>query len=228
MMRMASNCYKCGIELTDDNRSSSSRNKCKSCQSEYMKNYHIANADSLREKNHIRYMNNPEPTRKRSRDRHKVHREELNQKNRERQYAKGSRPMSENRDCPGFLGIHVAEQVLAKVFKNVERMPNGNPGYDFICGSGYMVDSKAVCILKNKPAWAFNIRKNKIAEYFILLAFDNRQDLNPQHIWLVPGDVINHKNAVYIGIAGVDKWKQYEIPIDKTIACCNAMKEAST
>lgn len=49
--------------------------------------------------------------------------------------------------------------------------------------------------------------------------------MKSQHIWLVHGNVVNHGNAVYIGINGIDKWKPYEIKIDKTIACCNTMKE---
>ena len=220
-------CYKCGVELTDENRSSSGGNKCKSCQSKYQKEYRAANIDTLRAKHRQWYIDNKEIIKKRSNDRHKAHRDEDNLRKREHNYSMGAKPMSENKDCPVFLGVWIAEQVLAKVFKNVERMPYGNPGFDFICGNGYRVDSKAVCVNKNKPAWTFNIRKNKIADFFALLAFDNRQDLNPQHIWLVPGDVVNHGNGVYIGIAGVDKWKQYELPIGKVISCCNVMK-AST
>ena len=36
-----------------------------------------------------------------------------------------------NKSSSHYLGTHIAEQVLSKVFKDVVRMPPNNPGYDF-------------------------------------------------------------------------------------------------
>lgn len=139
-------------------------------------------------------------------------------------------PMNKNRECTHFLGIHVAEEMLSYVFKKVYRMPFGNPGYDFICGRAYRIDVKSSCRGHDSPhsdRWKFAINKNLIAEYFLCLAFDNRHDLNPEHIWLIPSETINDKIGVGISESRLEKWKEYELPIDKVISCCDSMKEAS-
>jgi len=142
-----------------------------------------------------------------------------------------SRPLSEATDCSGFLGVHIAERVLSHYFEDITRMPYGNVGYDFICKKGYKIDAKSSCLGETKdkvrsPRWTFAINKNTIADYFILLAFDNRDNLEPQHVWLVPGEKIN--NRVLIGIANtpkvIEKWKIYEKPLDKVVECCNVLK----
>ena len=77
-------------------------------------------------------------------------------------YAHGCKPASENRQCPAFLGVHVAEQVLSKVFKDVKKMPYGHKGFDFICNKGKKIDVKSSCMRASGSNWAFDIRKNKI------------------------------------------------------------------
>ena len=135
--------------------------------------------------------------------------------------------MSENRECSTFLGVYVAERVLSHVFKDVQRMPYGTPGFDFRCGKGYMVDVKSSC-RHHHPRWAdswlFHIRKNPVAEYFLCLAFDNRYVLDPEHIWLIPAGDINDRDTIGITESKLDKWQKYEQSVDRVIACCNAMK----
>ena len=136
-------------------------------------------------------------------------------------------PMNKNKLCPQYLGIIVAEKVLSKVFKNVEVMPMHNPGYDFICGKGYKVDSKASCTYKNKNRsnlWSFTINKNKVADYFACLAFDNRNDINPLHFWLIPGSLVNDKKNITISESTISKWDEYKLDINKVIKCCNNLK----
>ena len=106
--------------------------------------------------------------------------------------------MENNKSCSQYLGIHIAERILSHIFHNVEQMPYNNPGYDLICGNGYKIDVKSVCHVKDIPnKWNFPIRRNKIPDYFLCLAFDNREDLNPKHIWLIPGHIINNKSLYY-------------------------------
>ena len=136
----------------------------------------------------------------------------------------GVKPASENKKCSLFLGCHVAETLLSKVFKNVQRMPNGNPGYDFICNRNYMVDVKSSATGDNDGRWSFHITKNIVADYFLCLAFDNRDDLNPIYLWLMPSDVINHFVTLVIRKSDIYKWKQYELQIDDVISCCDKMK----
>lgn len=137
-------------------------------------------------------------------------------------------PMSENIECSSFLGVHVAERVLGHVFKDVAKMPYGTPGFDFRCQHGYLVDVKSSCRHCYPEGyadrWLFAIRRNPIADYFLCLAFDNRNDLNPEHVWLVPGCTINDRMSVSISETKLDKWMQYEHPLGKIIACCNVLK----
>ena len=85
-----------------------------------------------------------------------------------------------NKKSSNYLGITCAEQVLSKIFKGVEIMPYCYKGYDFKCNNGFLIDSKSSCVSKGKyNNWQFHINKNKIPDYFLCLAFDNRKDLNP-------------------------------------------------
>ena len=133
-----------------------------------------------------------------------------------------------NPNCGAYLGCIVAEKVLANVFKNVQQMPNCNPKYDFICGKGFKIDVKASCGVKNYPnSWIFGIRRNKIADYFLCLAFDNRKDLNPKHIWLIPSSVINHLSCATISRSTLEKWTEYELmdKLDIVVSCCDTLKD---
>ena len=132
-----------------------------------------------------------------------------------------------NKDCASYLGVYIAEQLLSNVFKTVQHMPNCNPGYDFICGKGFRVDVKSGCIYKSKEQsehWQFKIRHNKIADFFLCIAFDNRIDMNPLHLWLIPGNILSHLSATNISKSTIEKWSEYEQSLDKVLECCNTMK----
>lgn len=131
-----------------------------------------------------------------------------------------------NRECADFLGVTVAERVLSKVFKNVTVMPHGHPGYDFRCARDYLVDVKSATMNKDKPYWGFSIRKNPIPDYFLCLAFDDRQNLNPMHIWLIPGSVINHLAGLSVSVGTLAKWQQYELTdkLNQVTACCDILR----
>lgn len=140
-------------------------------------------------------------------------------------------PMSKNHDCASFLGIYVAERVLANVFDNVRMMPINNAGFDFICGKGCLIDVKSSCRrhhLRWSDSWVFTINKNQIADYFLCVAFNSREDLDPEHAWLIPAIDINDKTGVGISVTTIDKWDEYRLDIDKVITCCDAMKEGNT
>lgn len=146
----------------------------------------------------------------------------------ERNHSRGiSSSMAENRDCSLFIGVHVAERILSMVFKDVVRMPNGNPGYDIKCNRGKLVDVKSACMTKpvgSLGTWTFNIKRNKIAEYFLLLAFSNRSAIDPLHCWLIPGENVNNVYMTSISMSTIHKWDDYKIDIGKVVACCDEMK----
>ena len=129
-----------------------------------------------------------------------------------------------NKNCAQYLGCYIAEQLLAKVFKNVKRMPHGNNGYDIICNNGYKIDIKSSAT-GYKGYWNFNISRNEIADYFLCVSFEDRNNLKPTHLWLIPGDIINHLMGLTISKSTTYKWSKYEQPLDKVLLCCNSMKE---
>lgn len=151
-----------------------------------------------------------------------------------------NKPMSKNKSCAQYLGVHIAERVLSHVFEDIKRMPLHNHGYDFICKKGHKIEVKSGCIRKGKHLiyWQFNINKNAIADYFLLLAFDNRTDLNPMHIWLIKGtDIVGiiekselNKHNIF-HLSNKDKsilsYKKYELidKLDKVIDCCDTLKD---
>lgn len=195
-------CRVCGIELTIDNWSLS-----------YQKSVYYICKECNREKKRLYNIDNPEKTMARSaRFRRK----------------KGYLPMNENKECPQFLGIHVAEhdvaeRLLRSIYKNVERMPINNPDYDFVC-DGKKIDVKSGCIMKNRNGWVFIINRNTIADYFVCIAFDNREDLNLLHIWLIPGHTVNHLVGASIMQSTLHKWAEYEQDLSELIICCEEIK----
>jgi len=188
------------------------RSECKKC---------------ILEKTHIYYENNKEYCLEKSRkyySENRNHHKELTYNWRYKNT--NTMPMHKATYSSDYLGIYIAEQILSKVFKNVTRMPNNNPGYDFICSNGYKIDVKSRCLTPRKnrsSVWRFCTRYNKIADYFLCLAFDNRSDLNIKHLWLIKNDELRQsKSDITITESKIDKWKEFEQPIDKVIAC---MKE---
>lgn len=147
-------------------------------------------------------------------------------------------PMSENVDCAQYLGIYIVERIVPKLFQDPIRMPNGNYGYDWICKKGFKIDYKSSCIIfdnKGWSGWNFSIRYNNIADYFILVAFDNRSDLNPLHIWLISKNEIMRGKKFYKrdNFSVTNKYrnllplKRYEVvdKLKKMIDCCDKLKE---
>lgn len=142
------------------------------------------------------------------------------------------RPFNENRECASYLGVHIAERALSNFFDHIERMPDNNPGFDFICGKGFKIDVKSSCLhhrLNRTENWDFGIRHNGTADYFLCLGFDDRDSLNPLRIWLIPGNVINRLSGLQIPNSGygISKWSKYERPIDRVIECCNTIREGA-
>ena len=150
--------------------------------------------------------------------------------NRKMDYKKGigtGLSMSENKDCSAYLGVHICEnkEFLSKIINIIESMPNNNPGYDVVCVKNKKIDVKCACINSNNQ-WSFVIKKNKIADYFLMISFDNRENLGIKHIWLAKGNsvikrttwnsrefIINEKNTVMVsnGKIGLNRWSEYEI-----------------
>ena len=146
---------------------------------------------------------------------------------RRRQIA-GQISMYENKSCSSYLGVVIGERLCRHLFKDVEVMHYHNPGFDIICNKGKKIDVKTSCITLNRnkyPLWKFKINKNKVPDFFILVAFDNRADLNPLHIWMIPGHEINHLTGVSIRPTTIRKWDKWKRNIEDVQLCCNQMKD---
>ena len=193
-------CRYCEKDLTDENWAPSKRKE----NSKICRECHSKRSQKWVAENHERHLANCTRTSRKN----------------------GHRSMHENKECPAYLGISVTEKLIYQYFRDAIRMRNGNPGYDIVCNRGKLIEVKSSCLLKG-GGWYFNIRYNTTAEYFVLVAWDNREDLNIQHVWLIPGEVLSHLKGTRISPSNVDKWSQYEKDVTKMLACCNAMKEES-
>ncbi len=147
--------------------------------------------------------------------------------------------MEINKKCGVFLGCYVAERVLSHIFKDVERTPYGSLGYDFVCNKGFKIDVKSCCLHVRDNNYTFHINLNEYADYFLCIGFDNRTDLNPQHIWLIKcNELIKTQRRGYkklsefktliitSNINGLSKFSKYELTdkLKETIECCNSLK----
>ena len=145
----------------------------------------------------------------------------------ERRQKGGYLSMYENKDCASYFGVVIEERLCRHLFKDVEMMPMRNPSYDIICNKGKKIDVKTSSTRYNNgkyPHWGFDINENKIADYFIFVAFNNRTDLNSLHLWMIPGHEINENASKSIGPTTLHKWKQWERNIKDAQLCCNEMR----
>lgn len=204
-------CKSCG-----EDKKHEAHGLCQGCYGkQYHKLYRDTHKDEIKRNNKIYY---------------EANREKINAANRKRWYINGGKPMCINKSCPVFLGVHIAEQILSKAFKDVETMPYGNTGFDFICNKGKKIDVKSACVSKHglhKGSWSFGIRKNQTADFFLCLAFDNRDDLTPLHMWLIPSKKINYLTCAGISKSTILKWDEYKLNINAVTNCCETMKKSN-
>lgn len=204
-------CSKCGIEKPLNEFYNKKEGKygkasyCKTCHSVKRKE----NYQRRREESNIR-----------SKKYYEEHKDEIRKQ-------QGKTSMYENRSCASYLGIVIAERLCRYLFKDVKVMPRNNTGYDIVCNKGKKIDVKAGCITftgKN-PRWIFNIDYNTTADFFILVAFDNRTDLNPLHLWMIPGKEFNENSSKSISPPRIHKWDKWKRDINDAQLCCTEIKE---
>lgn len=117
--------------------------------------------------------------------------ENYNEYRRELYYEKGIHlPMSENENCPSYLGTAIGERrdarkILPKILgKIIKEMPYGNSGFDFLIDGDIKVDVKSRRLINNK--YDFAIRNNNMADYFLCIEYeeDESDNIMPVHMWL--------------------------------------------
>ena len=142
----------------------------------------------------------------------------------------GKVSMYENKSCPKYIGVVVAERLIKHLFNDVEMMPHGFPGYDMICNKGKKVNVKAstICVRQNKNStmnsWQFCIKYNKDCDFFLCMAFDNVIDLNPLMAWMIPADEVNDNSGLRISASDIHRWDKWKMDLNNAQACCDLMK----
>ena len=131
------------------------------------------------------------------------------------------------------LGLYI-EQTIATMFGSVAE-PYSTPDIDFICPQGYKIQVKAASLtfLCGNPRWKFKINKNKVVDYFILVAVNKSEDIDeedfkPTHIWMMEGNVLNNKMSTSITPSRISKWNKYSITEEyknKFVSCCATIKK---
>jgi hypothetical protein len=140
-------------------------------------------------------------------------------------------PYKENRTDNRFLGVYIGENAIHKIYEGSERKKLNNKGYDIICQKGYKIDVKTT-ILSQYNTYVFDISKNKTADYFVMIGFNNIIDLKPLHIWIIRGNekldtgrIVNDLNKFIIVnepfyISKYEKYEKYDkLELLKTL--CN-------
>ena len=235
MVTMKTNptCRVCNTVLNSDNWASTGLKTrdyiCKECRAEKDRLYREKNRDKLIAYNRLYRKENPEKVNEYNRLYRKNNPEKAKANWARARRKNGSLPMSENKECSIYFGIYIgehdiAERVLRSIYKKVERMPMNNPDYDFICDGDKKIDVKLSCIGKSQPNWKFAIKRNTIADYFLLVVCDDRTHLNPLHIWLIPGNILNHLTGTSISQSTIHKWDEYEQDLSKAITYCDTIK----
>lgn len=132
-------------------------------------------------------------------------------------------PMESKEDCSQYFGICIAENYIIKTFEDADKATYGTIGYDWICNKGKKIECKARCLNSNN-VWNYQIANKKgdynlIADYFIISAWDNRESLNPLHVWIFHRDDIVRGEPFWMRLSisisntekGLEDFKEFEV-----------------
>jgi len=191
--------------------------ECKECSKKYQRKYNQEHKERINTRNQ-KYK--------------KEHKREASKQNKEwyertGRQQKGKISMYEDKLCPAYLGIVIAERLVRHLFNDVEVMPYGNPGFDFICNKGKKIDVKSSCTQispEKYVRWKFVVDHNITTDFFILVAFDNRTDINPLYLWMIPGKEVNDQGSISISPSTIHKWDKWKRDINDAQICCTEMK----
>lgn len=196
--------------------------------------YREKNREQINEQTRKCYQENSNHKRQlRKKSYYKNHKREL-ERNKKLRRKRGVLPWSEIKNLR--LGLYI-EKVIASMFGSVAE-PYNNPDIDFVCPQGYKMQVKVSSMRynHNKPiGWSFGIKKNKTADYFILVAVNeindiDKEDFKPLYIWLMKGHLLNYKTGTSIALSRVSKWNKYSIMEEyenRFIVCCSMIKESN-
>ena len=119
--------------------------RCKECHKEYREDH----KEEIKESKKSNYIDHKEKIRDKHKGYYQKNKEEIKETNKDYYHNRGGREkrgyqsMYENKDCASYLGIVIGERLIRHLFNDVEVMPPGNMGFDFICNKGKKIDVKS-------------------------------------------------------------------------------------
>lgn len=168
---------------------------------------------------YLEYLAKNKGFKSRNEQRRKIYEDDLENnriKNREWHYKnKDSSPMSENAKCSSFTGVFLGEKIIGKtilleIFGSIEKeMTYGNSGYEFVVKGGYKIEIKTGKLLSD-DRWIFDIKLNKIADYFLMIGLDSTKS-KIIHIWLFKKDDVIKKRIDRYEVFKVNKIEHLSI-----------------
>ncbi len=170
--------------------------------------------------------------------------------------------MDENKECSSYLGVHIIERkvapvILNMIFEKVTLMPYSNPKFDALCSNAkeefikkypnitlernkdYKIQIKSSSLVQNincsTSSLAFGIRRNNLADYFLLIAIGDREKLNLLHIWLIgKNDEVSYRKVTELinlkisnsrqGLYRVSKYELAKEFLDRANDVCTEIK----
>jgi len=169
-------------------------------------------------------------------------------------------PVEFNVDCTSYFGIEQGEKLfvvfLKDIFDDVKWMGGKRDGgIDFICRNpkkefidkypnlklekekDYKIQLRMRCLESGNVGWNFAVEFND-ADYFIFVGWDNRNDLNIMHIWMINRYEIirgrqlweRRKMIITDNSVGLETFLQYELidELEKLKTYCNKMKDGES
>lgn len=159
--------------------------------------------------------------------------EDFNDYRRDLYYESGrGLPSEANENCPTYLGVFT-ENLMIYRYPGAKKMRYGNPGFDYLWNE-IKIDVKGKCITLRPgklPGFTFPIRYNDIPDKFVLVGYENRDNLNPIYAWEFDRDEIvryrigdryilkdfweRHTFTISYTPEGLSEFKDHQINIDE-------------
>ena len=224
-------CKHCGFIGNPEDFRKPKGKVCIKCYKKQLKKRREINKEKITERDRKYRENNKKKIAEQKKKHLQANHEEINKRRRIKRRKKGILHWSEVRHLR--LGLYI-EKAIAKMFGSIAEVTN-NPGVDFVCPNGYKMQVKVSSMRYNHgkhPAWSFGIRRNKVVDYFILVAVNSSEDIDkedfkPINIWLMKGKLVNKQGDVSVALSRISKWDEYSIMKEyenKFVACCTTIK----
>ena len=106
------------------------------------------------------------------------------------------------------LGIDITNQIFQDLYPRAQFISDAHR-YDFILND-LKIDVKGAVF--SNGHWAYAIQRNKIADVFFLMGFD--EDYNLLKMWCIPASDISHLTGIAISRGTLKRWEEYVIPMN--------------